>query len=250
MFGVFCKKKIIKTDSQEKFIRRSQIKTVNRQQSIVTDMIYVEGNSYINSFLVSKYMVTQKDFQKIMGYNPATMDIGDDIPVNQVKIFEAMLFCNMISEREGFFPAYKLRKITKRGERVIEANVEMVNTNGYRLPTLKEWQYAASGGNKSNNYKYSGSNNLDEVGWYSKNVESWSVKPVGLKKPNELGIYDMSGNIGEMTETEENSYFLVCGGNICSREYECEIKAVNHTLVSPNVKYPYLSTGFRLFRSL
>ena len=101
MFGVFCKKKIIKTDSQEKFIRRSQIKTVNRHQSIVTDMIYVEGNSYINSFLVSKYMVTQKDFQKIMGYNPATMDIGDDIPVNQVKIFEAMLFCNMISEREG-----------------------------------------------------------------------------------------------------------------------------------------------------
>ena len=158
-------------------------------------MIYVEGSSEINSFLVSKFMVTQKEFQKIMGYNPATMDVGDDIPVNQIKIFEAMLFCNIISEREGFLPAYRLSNVTKQGKRVIDANIEMVNTNGYRLPTLKEWQYAASGGNKSNSYKYSGSNNLDEVGWYFKNIESWNIKPIGLKNPNELGIYDMSGNM-------------------------------------------------------
>ena len=249
MFGL-KKKKNKETDSIKKLFSRSKIKAVNRQQNIVTNMVSVDGNSEINSFLVSKFIVTQREFYKIMGYNPATMDIGDDIPVNQVKIFEAMIFCNMISEREGLFPAYKLSKIVRNGDRVVAADVEMINTNGYRLPTVKEWQYAASGGNKSMGYKYSGSNNLDEVGWYYKNIDKWSLKPVGLKKPNELGIYDMSGNIGEMTETEENGYFLVCGGNICSREKECEIDAVNHTIISSNIKYPYLSTGFRLFRSV
>ncbi len=71
-----------------------------------------------------------------------------------------------------------------------------ITNRNFRLPSLNEWKYAARGGENSKEYKYSGSNNLDEVGWYSENSGN-KTQPVGLKKPNELGIYDMSGNVSE-----------------------------------------------------
>ena len=69
----------------------------------------------------------------------------------------------------------------------------------YRMVTEAEWEYAARGGNKSQGYKYSGSNNLNDVAWYSDN-SGGTTHPVGTKRPNELGIYDMSGNIQEMCQ--------------------------------------------------
>ena len=66
----------------------------------------------------------------------------------------------------------------------------------FRLPTEAEWEFAARGGNKSQGYKYSGSNNIDDVGWYGGNSQS-SAHPVANKQPNELGLYDMSGNAAE-----------------------------------------------------
>jgi formylglycine-generating enzyme len=125
----------------------------------------------------------------IMGKNPSDPDrgIGDNHPVNQVSWYDAMAFCNELSKREGRTPAYSIN-----GSNVTWNQ----QANGYRLPTEAEWEFAAGGGNHSNGYKYAGSNNIDEVAWYDGN-SGGKTQPVATKKSNELGIYDMSGNVRE-----------------------------------------------------
>ncbi|MCK6695928.1 MAG: formylglycine-generating enzyme family protein, partial [Thermoanaerobaculia bacterium] len=92
-----------------------------------------------------------------------------------------------LSEKEG------LQKVYSGSWDNITMNM---NADGYRLPTEAEWEYAAKGGNLSRSYKYSGSNNAGDVAWYGDNSKS-KTHPVGQKQQNELGIYDMSGNVWE-----------------------------------------------------
>jgi sulfatase modifying factor 1 len=110
-------------------------------------------------------------------------------PAIGVTWYDAAKFCNWLSQKEGLQPAYK---IDVGGDRVVWSQ----SSNGYRLPSEAEWEYAAKGGPNSKGFLYAGSDDPDEVAWYGNN-SGWETHPVGLKKPNELGLYDMSGNVGE-----------------------------------------------------
>ncbi|MEK5397076.1 transcriptional regulator [Paenibacillus sp. VTT E-133280] len=193
------------------------------------DNVFVEGGTFINSksnyngetlsnFYIGKYEVTQKEWIEVMGSNPSEFK-GDNLPVEMVSWYDVVEYCNKRSIKEGLKPYYNIDKNkkdtnNKSDNDIIKWTVTInVGANGYRLPTEAEWEYAAGGGQLSKSYTYSGSNNADEVAWYWKNAGdkyltgewNWPIiennnnktKSVGVKKPNELGLYDMSGNVRE-----------------------------------------------------
>ena len=123
----------------------------------------------LSSYYIAETEVTQELWLAVMGTNPA--DFSDNLqnPVQKVTWGECQTFISMLNEKTG---------------------------KTFRLPTEAEWEFAARGGNMSQGYQYSGSNDLDEVGWYDHN-SGGSPHPVGTKAPNELGLYDMSGNVYE-----------------------------------------------------
>ena len=132
-------------------------------------------------FAICIYPVTQSLYKKVIGKNPSRF-IGDDLPVESVSWFEAVEFCNKLSEYTG------LRKVyTINGEKIsIDSDA-----NGYRLPLEVEWEYACRAGITGERY-----NELDEIGWYNDNSEG-KTHPVGQKRPNDFGLYDMLGNVWE-----------------------------------------------------
>ena len=145
----------------------------------------------VSSFYMNRYEVTQKEWREVMGSSPSRFS-GDNLPVEQVTWFDAVKYCNRRSEKDGLKPVYRINGTSVTAD---------WDANGYRLPTEAEWEYAARGGNASNGYLYAGSDNADEVAWYE---VSWyddnsgdKTHPVGEKAPNELGLYDMSGNVWE-----------------------------------------------------
>ncbi|SFA74637.1 Formylglycine-generating enzyme, required for sulfatase activity, contains SUMF1/FGE domain [Cohnella sp. OV330] len=189
---------------------------------------------------MSRYEVTQKEWTDVMGGNPSAFK-GDRLPVQMANWYDAIEYCNRRSFKEGLKPYYDIDKTNKDPNNRSENDplkwtvTIRKDADGYRLPTEAEWEYAAGGGAMSKSYTYSGSDLADEVAWYWRNagerqlsgawnwpaIENNRTQPraVGGKKPNELGLYDMSGNVREWCwdwyadpELGSGTYRVVKGG--------------------------------------
>lgn len=134
----------------------------------------------LNTFYIGKYTVTQKQWMDIMGTNPSKFQ-GDNRPVESLNDSDVDAFCSKLNELYGF-------RINP------DINYANMPRGGFRLPTDEEWEYAALGGNLTRGYLFSGSDDINKVGWHHCN----ETHDVGQKLPNELGLYDMSGNVREI----------------------------------------------------
>ncbi len=182
---------------------RKKLDTEEAVRNLMTDMVQVKGGAFtmgwtetrhgegvgfekpahkvtLKDFYIGKYPVTQAQWRAIMGGDPSYNKGCDECPVEQVSWNDVQEFLK------------KLNALT---------------SHQFRLPTEAEWEYAARGGDQSKGYLYSGGNNLDEVAWFGGNSKQGNIfgvhettRPVGTKSPNELGLYDMSGNVWECVE--------------------------------------------------
>ncbi|MDO4972539.1 MAG: formylglycine-generating enzyme family protein [Bacteroidales bacterium] len=131
----------------------------------------------MSNYSIGKTEVTQELWKAVMGDTPSYFS-GENLPVEKVSWGDCQTFISKLNALTG---------------------------QNFRLPTEAEWEYAARGGSKSRGYKYSGSNTIGDVAWYWDNCGS-KTHPVGTKAPNELGIYDMSGNVWEWCSDWYGSY--------------------------------------------
>lgn len=238
------------------------IVSTEMENKVYGDIIKSEAIIYdtnIGNFAIGKYEVSQEEFTKMMGYNPSKFK-KKNRPVEQVTWEEAIKFCNTLSRKNGFKPAYDEESgdlLDKNGNKT--TNIREVE--GYRLPTEAEWEYAAKGGIKSENYRFIGSDYVDEVSWSSSNKKT---KTVGLLKANELGIYDMGGNVFEWCndyyEYNDYSHYLYSNPYYSKKTEKRSLRGGSYQLFSSNCTasnrggtYPYWKLdyiGFRIGRSL
>ena len=185
-------------------------------------------------------------------------NIQYNLPVNYITIYQAMYFCNKLSEMNGLKPVYSVNKTTDVSKWIfnpeefaddIKGKIQVKrNADGYRLPTVEEWLYAANAGET---YLYSGSNDIEEVAWY-KNNSSKKIHEVGLKNPNEYGLYDMSGNVSEwcwdwplyieFNHDEYYEFIPTLGGSFKSNEASCMLNKTDRALKSATKA----TIGFRI----
>jgi len=197
-------------------------------EAVTFRLILVEGGSFnmgsneyereqpihpvtLSSFYLVEYPVTQALWLAVMGgENPANFP-GLQRPVERVSWYDAAAFCNQLSLHCGYASVYFSDPAFQKSLSLdVTQKIEYLKTipvfsnpkaKGFRLPTEAEWEYAARGGNKSGGFRYAGGDKLDEVGWYNDNSHG-ETKAVGLKLANELGLYDLSGNVLEWCEDQ------------------------------------------------
>ncbi|MEL6191505.1 MAG: SUMF1/EgtB/PvdO family nonheme iron enzyme [Bacteroidota bacterium] len=219
-------------------------------KSIGQEMVKLEGGSFmmggemygtekpihkvtLKDFYIGKYPVTQAQWEKVMGENPSRFKGDLQRPVERVSWEDCQQFIKKLNQQTGM---------------------------KFRLPSEAEWEYAAKGGKLSKGFTYAGSNRLDEVGWYNENSKN-ITHPTGQKKPNELGIYDMSGNVLEWCEDDwhddykkapdngsawidqpRGKYRVVRGSSWHHSDFRCRVAIRSDALPS----YRSLIIGFRL----
>jgi len=204
----------------------------------------------VSSFLMSRYEITQREYQEVMGTNPSRFTGDLDRPVEQVSWFDAVEYCNRRSQREGLTPAYTMSGTNVTWNR---------NTNGYRLPTEAEWEYACRAGTTT--AYNTGANISNNTGWYRANSGN-TTRPVGQLPANAWGLYDMHGNVLEWcwdwygaysagaqsdpTGASSWSARVVRGGSWGnSADY---VRSANRFNYTPSIQH--YSLGFRVVRNV
>lgn len=246
-----------RTNSSQITNSSKEEKPQNILDEIAANMIYVQGGTYqmgcddsrdenctdnekpvhsvsVSSFYMSKFEVTQAQWKAVMGTNPSRFVGCDNCPVEGISWNDIQGFLKKLNQAFANYP------LSKGGQ------------GGFRLPTEEEWEYAARGGQKSQNYKYAGSNDIGSVAWYHGN-SGLKTHAVGSKKANELGLYDMSGNVHEWTNSDwsadyiknrVNTYVVLRGGSWFSGNNYCR-------MLSRDFDDPLnggFNLGFRLLR--
>ena len=261
---------------------------------LIIEMIQIPGGSFemgsnkgfpsekpvhtvkLSGFYMGKYEVTQEQWTAVMGSNPSKFtsspvdgEAQSKRPVECVSWYDALVFCNKLSVLEKLSPAYSISGNTNPaewGSIPTDLNstgwsvVVVDGSNGYRLPTEAQWEYAARGGNGSTgDYTYSGSNTLNNVAWYKENSND-KTHEVGKKEANGLGLHDMSGNVSEWCWDREYLYSseeqtnptgassgptsMIRGGAWNAQEIDTRSTVRHYTF--PFSRYDHL--GFRLVR--
>ena len=201
--------------------------------------------------------VTQELYESVTGINPSFFSEEFKAkyrPVESVSWYDAIYFCNLLSKSEGLEPVYAVNgkksvsqwNYKPHRENEIEGKITQdLSADGYRLPTVEEWQYAAKGGE---DYEYAGSDNIDKVAWYEDN-RGYTTHPVAQKKANGYGLYDMSGNVWEWCRDvypNDSDFRCSCGGSWDYSAGSCKVDCRDYCYAG----YRGYGLGFRLVRTI
>jgi hypothetical protein len=176
-----------------------------------------QGNMPLRGFHMGKYEVTQKEFEGLMGYNPATVKSAN-LPVDNISLIDAAGYCNALSLRDGLEPAYYILDRREVGSAERLRIVRNDEANGYRMPFDDEWNFAAV--DELSSIRSTDVSSIlsveelrEEYGWFEGN-SGGSLHPVGQKAPNQFGLYDMWGNVDEWAHDDRTAKLAEEGRNI------------------------------------